>query len=170
MVEKWSPFEGLRAKLPAVGTDLLLTIEEVPALYSLQAKAKPVEKELGLPADISVGEITTQDNRHLICLGPDKWLLITDRPIPNPGPIAVDITQTRCWLRLEGLQAEALLNKLSNFDFKQLHVGNAAATELVGVQVVIVRNTNDGYLIGSATTHGPFLAESLIDAITFTGI
>lgn len=170
MVKSWSPFEDIESQFPIKGKNIELSIAEVGALYSIQATAEVIVEELGMPTDLGVGGTTSQDEKRLICLGPDKWLLIAKNPIPEPGYILVDVTQTHCWLDLDGTGAMAILNNLTPFDFNRLHVGSVAATEILGLAVIIERLTEAKFLIGTATTNGPFLSTSLIDAIALAEI
>ena len=77
MVKSWSPFEDIESQFPIKGKNIELSIAEVGALYSIQATAEVIVEELGMPTDLGVGGTTSQDEKRLICLGPDKWLLIS---------------------------------------------------------------------------------------------
>jgi len=116
------------------------------------------------------GRFTRSDSHILVFLGPDQAMLAFDHPTPDAEPVvrgalagAVYTTdQTDSWvaLSLRGPQARAALERFCPIDVDPVAfpVGNAARTAMEHMGAVLLRESEDGFLLLSASSSaGSFL-------------
>jgi sarcosine oxidase, subunit gamma len=112
-------------------------------------------------------------HRDILWLGPDEWLVITDRPIEEVREAfkgihsaVVDVTSSRVELEVAGPDAEETLSKAATLDFalRSFPVGACAQTNIARTQGIVRRTAPDRFVIYVRTSFAGYLEAWLRDA------
>lgn len=174
---QWSPFGAWSDRLPVQSEQA--TLAALPALRVWLLQADPesaawrdAADEIGLSPEQRVGAVARGDGKRLITTGPDAWLLTTAPDAmdlkPLPDVAAVEITEARVWLRLEGPGAAAALAKVVALDLRAdaFAVGDAFGAKLGPLSCLIDRIASDAFEISGHTSSAEFLAGLLAETLT----
>jgi len=180
----WTPFGAAGDRLPAERGDVTLAAAPTPTAWLLQAdygdaiwrEAAAAAAGVGVPG--SVGGVRGEAGRRILALGPDMWLLLSDGQPPAPAGLeelegrfghasAVEQTEARAWLTLEGAGAADALRRLSthDLDLAAFPAGTARGAMLGPVACILERLAADRFVIGGPVSTAEFLAELLLDAL-----
>lgn len=110
-------------------------------------------------------------HRDILWLGPDEWLVITERPVDKTRfagvhAAVVDVTSSRVELQVAGPDAEDTLSKAAtlDFDLRAFPVGACAQTNVARTQGIIRRTAPDRFVIYVRTSFARYLEAWLRDA------
>ena len=112
-------------------------------------------------------------HRDILWLGPDEWLVITDRAIEEVREAlqglhsaVVDVTSSRVELEVAGPDAEETLSKAATLDFalRSFPVGACAQTNIARTQGIVRRTAPDRFVIYVRTSFAGYLEGWLRDA------
>lgn len=186
-----SPLSRLTDELSA-GSSVQVQLREIPFLAQLGLRAVPgtasahaLEAELGGALPTRVGAVTElADNRHVLWLGPDDFLLIApDEADGGPDPTrltdqlagaleglpgqVVDLSANRTTLELQGVAAQQVLDKSCRLDLDEVAfpAGTAVATLLGSVGVVLWRVEPDRWWIMPRSSFAIHTARWLLDGM-----
>lgn len=173
---QWSPFGAWAGRLPVQSERATLTVLPTPRVWLLQADPdstawRDAADEIGLKPESRVGAVARGDGRRLIATGPDAWLLVAPPDAadlkPLAGVAAVEITEARAWLRLEGPGAELALAKVVALDLRKdaFPVGDAFGAKLGPLSSLIDRIADDAFEIAGHTSSAEFLAGLLAETL-----
>ena len=109
-----------------------------------------------------MGRVTVEQDHTEFSTSPGEMSVISDRPMPEA---AVDLTHVRAAFRVSGVNARALLMRLTPLDVTadMFPVGSAARTLVGGTTAEIVHDSVDTYLLIASRS----FAGSLWHAIAF---
>ena len=184
----WSPFGDSGKELPMTRAGTTVSIAETPATFVLQgdrndaAFLAAVEDAVGLTLPMTVGEVVRAKALRAFWLGPDMWLLLA--PLDEAEDAsrsltvltarflhasAVETTETRAWIKLEGPAARQTLMKLTARDLrdKALPVGACSGALLGPLHALLERVAEDAYMIAGPVSSAEFMAEMARDALAF---
>lgn len=186
----WSPFGDAGRVLPMARPGVRLSIMEPPTAFTVRgdisdtAFVQGLEAQFGLATPTSVGGVAVAGDMRLLWLGPDAWLLLAPQGEAGDAPAiarqlmvlearyshmaAVDTSDTRAWLRLDGPEARTTLAKLTPHDLRDaaLPVGACTAADLGPLHVLLERPEPESYIIAGAVSYAEHLAAMLADAVS----
>jgi sarcosine oxidase subunit gamma len=136
--------------------------------YSLRGKAADAgfmaacESALGARPPL---EPNTVDG-GILWLGPDEWLVVTDKVLSGTDLVLVDVTASRQTIDVAGPQAEETLSKAATLDFhvKAFPVGSCAQTNIARTQGILHRLDVQHFRIYVRTSFARYLRAWLDDA------
>jgi heterotetrameric sarcosine oxidase gamma subunit len=149
-------------------------------LADLSHLAKIGVKAQTPPFDIPYGRSVRKEDWIIAGSGPGEWTLIG--PIGATFPVAttgfatvIDLTHGRALMRLTGVRAARVLEKVCPIDFADRMCPNGAAFRAAVANVVtdVVRDDVGGvrsYLLHCERSSGQFLFDALLDAGAEFGI
>lgn len=183
--EDWSPFGALAVRLPAAAAEVTLSVLPTPATFLLLGDIDEpgwrdaIAGAAGVAPSRTVGAVATGADRRMLTLGPDMWLLLCDAPAAGLGQAlldaagrfaragAVETTETRVWLRLEGGGAATALAKLATLDLAPAAFppGCVYGARLGALACLLERRADDIFVVAGPTSSAEYLAGMLLDAI-----
>jgi len=133
---------------------------------------------LGTPLPAACGEVTSAGDHHVLWLGPDEWLVVTDaEPVgladqleaalgEEPG-LVLDASANRTVLDLTGPQARAVLEKGCPVDLhpRAFGPGRAVATTLGRVPLLLWQTHDDTYRLLPRSSFADYVGRWLLDAM-----
>lgn len=179
----WSAFGDVAARLPAgVGA---VELSELPTPTTVLLQGDPADNAwlaaagavAGVALGVDIGQAADAGERRAYRLGPDMWLLTCDGPSPadelaalagrHPQSGAVETTEARVWLKLEGAGAAGVLAKLATLDFRNaaFPVGKAVGAHIGPLSCLIERRGAEAFIVAGPTSSAEYLAELLVDAM-----
>lgn len=153
---------GLRAHSPLEGAELPARVRELPYLAQLDLRADPSDAALMArltevigarpPTEPNTAIVSDDGTRHVLWLGPDEWLILSEpgtgsalesavRPAIGEGRGAVvDVSANRTTLSVSGPRARDLLAFGCSLDLdeRRFKPGRCAQTMLARANVIIV--------------------------------
>ncbi len=198
MVERIDVLDRRRSPLHRLGRELAdgsnarVALREVPFLTQIGIRAEPgsatataIEAELGGPLPSAVGEVSSlAQDRQVLWLGPDEWLLIApDERTGGPDPAAladrlaralgalpgqiVDLSANRTTLELSGPHAQEVLEKSCRLDLhpRVFVPGRAVATLLESVGVILWRVEEQTWRVLPRSSFAQHVARWLLDGM-----
>lgn len=184
-----SPLGGLASELAAVGSPDTVTFTERPFRVQVELRVRPgagadLAGVVGTPLPGRVGEVTVTGSRHVLCLGPEWWL-VTDEPEREPrlecalaGELraaggqavsAVDVSAQRTTIDVAGPYARDVLAHGCSLDLHPRTFGPAgcASTQLAKAQVVL-QQLDDAptFRVFVRASFAEYLGRWLLDAAT----
>jgi sarcosine oxidase subunit gamma len=159
-------------------------IREVPFLTMIGLRVVPdtaaavgIEASLGSSLPAGCGAVTAADDRSVLWLSPDEFLVICDdepgeltRTLraalgDEPGSV-IDLSANRTTFELSGPSARAALEKGCSLDLhpRTFGVGTAFVTLIGSVPVIVWKTGEDAYRILPRSSFADFLGRWLLDA------
>ncbi len=153
---------GLRARSPLEGTGLPARVRELPFLVQIDLRADAGDAAMmarltdaiggRLPTEPKTAVVSDDGTRHVLWLGPDEWLILSEpdtgpaleeaiRDAIGDGPAAVvDVSANRTTLSVSGPRARDLLAFGCSIDLHERYFkpGMCAQTLLARANVIIV--------------------------------
>ena len=105
-------------------------------------------------------------NGEILWLGPDEWLVVTEKGLTGTPLVLVEVTASRQAIDITGPQAEETLSKAATLDFhvKSFPVGACAQTNIARTQGIIHRLGVQHFRIYVRTSFARYLRAWLDDA------
>ena len=136
------------------------------ARYSLRGRdPKALAKAVGHKVPTKIGE----SEGGMLCLGPDEWLL----RLPEGATVSmdeglplsvVDISERAISLVLEGPRAIDVLSSGCPRDLAKFAVGYGSRTIYETVEIVLIREAEDRWVVDVWRSFAPWLHEALVTA------
>jgi sarcosine oxidase subunit gamma len=159
--------DGLRlAEVPFVNQVNLRLSPEGPA-------ADAVGKELGVPLPVEPNTVARADDRTVLWLGPDEWLVLGGcdesrlRAAAGTEPASVvDVSAHRTTVRVSGAHSRDLLAHGCSLDLhpSRFPAGRCAQTMLAHAPVILLPLPADEFWVLVRASFARYLAEWLLDA------
>jgi sarcosine oxidase subunit gamma len=145
--------------------------------------AAKVAVVLGAPLPVACGEVASAGDHHVLWLGPDEWLVVTDAdPVgladqleaavgEEPG-LVLDVSANRTVLELTGPQARAVLEKGCPVDLhpRAFGPGRAVATTLARVPLILWQTADSSYRLLPRSSFADYTGRWVLDAMQeYTG-
>ena len=145
--------------------------------------AAKVAVVLGAPLPVACGEVASAGDHHVLWLGPDEWLVVTDAdPVgladqleaavgEEPG-LVLDVSANRTVLELTGPQARAVLEKGCPVDLhpRAFCPGRAVATTLARVPLILWQTAESSYRLLPRSSFADYTGRWVLDAMQeYTG-
>jgi sarcosine oxidase subunit gamma len=187
-----SPLEGFSTAFAQVATSTRgrVSLAELPFLAQLDLRADPGDGPLltrlgavvglDLPTVPNRAVATSDDDRHVLWLGPDEWLVI-DRPgtesalegrlraaIEDSRGSVVEVSANRTTLRLAGPAARGVLEHGCSIDLhpRAFGPGQCAQTLVARAGVIVLQvSPEPEYRLLVRPSFAAYLATWLLDAI-----
>lgn len=180
-----SPLAHLADRMAAASVSVTVSLSEVPFLgmVSLRVEqsspaAERVEDALGAPLPTRCGETTGTEDRQMLWLGPDEWLVVTtedaaaltgrlDAALGEDKGLALDVSANRTVIELTGPQARSVLEKGCPVDLHPRAFGpdRAVSTTLARVPVLLWQTGYDRYRLLPRSSFSDYVARWLLDAM-----
>lgn len=180
MTLRRSPLMGLEAR---AGDRVHLI--EVPYLAMVGLRLDPhgeaaaaVGREIGTPLPTSCGQVSSAGHRHILWLGPDEWLVVSDESpaslmtavsaaLVGQHAAVVDLSANRTTLELTGASARAVLEKGCPADLhpRSFGQGRAIVTTLARIPVLLWQVGPGAYWILPRSSLATYVARWLTDAM-----
>jgi len=145
-----------------------LRLADLTPLRKVHVKAEAA------PFAISYGRSTQQGDMLIAGSGPGEWTILAapNSPIELSVPgfaTVIDITHGRALVRLTGVHARGVLEKVCSIDLSDSMCPDGAAfrASVAGVVTDVVRHDQEGtrsYLLHCERSSGQFLFDALCDA------
>lgn len=191
LARRRSPLHRMTEEMEA-GSGDAVRLREVPFLAQIGLRAahgtpaaETLERALGGPLPRAVGDVTALgEDRHLLWLGPDDFLLIApDEADGGPEPSALtaelrdalgqhsgqvtDLSANRTTLELAGPRAQEVLDKSVRIDLDPpaFDTGRALVTLLGGVGVILWRVEADTIRVLPRASFAVHTAQWLLDGM-----
>ena len=105
-------------------------------------------------------------NGEILWLGPDEWLVVTEKVLSGTHLVLVEVTASRQVIDVSGPQAAETLSKAATLDFdvKSFAVGACAQTNLARTQGIVHRLGVQHFRIYVRTSFARYLRGWLDDA------
>jgi sarcosine oxidase subunit gamma len=186
IVQRRSPLAdvALDIREGAVSGDQRVSLTERPYMTMVGLRMDPsspaaaaVERVLGTSLPRSCGQVTANAGHHLLWLGPDEWLLVSE---PAPGTLldalvdavgdahaaVVDLSANRTVLELSGPAARSVLGKGCPLDLhpRAFETDRAVATTLARIPLVLWQIGPDSYRLLPRSSFAQYVAAWLLDA------
>jgi len=182
----WSPWGACAGRLPATRPGLTLAAPPTPAAWLLQADpedagfGKAAAAALGLAPPAVVGDVAAAaDGRRILALGPDMWLLVAPTAsAPDDAALralvdrfdhasAMEQTEARRWLAVDGPAAEELLARFVTLDLAlpAFPAGTARGCRIGQVTGLIERVSPERFLVAGPTSTAEHMAAAFLDAL-----
>ena len=132
-----------------IHADVRIALEPPMARYSLRARDRSkLEGALGGKIPREIGAI----EEDVICLGPDEWLMRSapDKAKPEASGKSisiVDVSERQVALSVEGERAIEVLQGGNPLDLENFPVGQAKRTIFEGVEIILIRETENRFTI-----------------------
>lgn len=136
------------------------------ARWSLRARdPQALSKAVGYKVPSKIGE----SQGGMLCLGPDEWLLRLPEgstiPLGGGLPLSVvDISERAISLVLEGPRAIEVLSSGCPRDLSKFAVGYASRTIYETVEIVLIRENEERWVVDVWLSFAPWLHEALVTA------
>lgn len=136
------------------------------ARWSLRGRdPKVLAKAVGHKVPTKIGE----SQGGMLCLGPDEWLLRLPEGSSIPSgeglPLSVvDISERAICLVIEGPRAVEVLSSGCPRDLSKFAVGYASRTIYETVEIVLIREAEDRWVVDVWRSFAPWLHEALVTA------
>ncbi|MFN2099630.1 sarcosine oxidase subunit gamma [Altererythrobacter sp. MF3-039] len=126
-----------------------VALEPPLARYSLRARDADLLERLiggGLPRAIG------SSSDGIICLGPDEWLMRMPLETSAPGKLGdpvsvVDVSDRQIAIAVEGQRAAEVIQGGNPLDLSKFPVGNGKRTIFEGVEIILIRESENRYII-----------------------
>lgn len=191
LARRRSPLHRMQQEMET-GSGDAVRLREIPFLAQIGLRVAPgspgadaLEQALGGPLPTAVGEVTAlSEDRHLLWLGPDDFLLIApDEADGGPDPVALtaqlrdvlgensgqvsDLSANRTTLELAGPRAQEVLDKSVRIDLDPpaFATGNALVTLLGGVGVILWRVQDETIRVLPRASFAVHTAQWLLDGM-----
>lgn len=134
---------------PATYGGVTISFAAPMARYAMRARdPKILETLLGEKLPRKIGEVSGE----IACLGPDEWLWRSAKIVPkNWGQDAaisiVDVSERSVCFLIEGPNARATLNSGCPLDLEHFAVGRATRTIYDGVEIIILRESEERFAV-----------------------
>ncbi|MEU4603859.1 sarcosine oxidase subunit gamma family protein [Kribbella sp. NPDC023972] len=186
-VQRRSPLADLTLDLRegAVSGDRHVSLTERPYLTMVGLRVDPsspaaaaVEGVLGTNLPRSCGQVTANAGHHLLWLGPDEWLIVSEL---EPGALlealldavgdahaaVVDLSANRTVLELSGPAARSVLSKGCPLDLhpRAFEAGRAVSTTLARMPLLLWQIGPDTYRLLPRSSFAQYVAAWLLDAM-----
>lgn len=140
--------------------------------------AAAVGRGIGAPLPTSCGEVSSVGHRHILWLGPDEWLVVSDEspasllsavsePLVGQHAAVVDLSANRTTLELTGQDARSVLQKGCPADLhpRSFGQGHAIVTTLARIPVILWQVGPGAYRILPRSSLAAYVADWLADAM-----
>lgn len=178
---------------PLTGVDLRHTdrvqLVEVPYLAMVGLRldghseaAAAVGRAIGAALPMTCGEVSSVGHRHILWLGPDEWLVVSDEspadllavvsaPLVGQHAAVVDLSANRTTLELTGQAARSVLEKGCPADLhpRSFGQGRAIVTTLARIPVLLWQVGPGAYWIMPRSSLAGYVASWLTDAMVEFG-
>lgn len=152
-------------------------ITEIPFLTMVNIRVPPtssaaarISVRLGGPLPVVPGSVVDANDRHILWLGPDEWLIVS-RPDDNelvdllaePGASIVDVSANRTTIEV---RSRDLLEHGCTLDLhpRAFHAGKCAQTMIARTQVILWQVSDDpGYRLLVRCSFAEYLADWITD-------
>lgn len=180
MTLRRSPLTGLEAR---AGDRVHLV--EVPYLAMVGLRLDPhggaaaaVGHALGAPLPTVCGQVSSVGHRHILWLGPDEWLVVSDESpadllatvteaLAGKHAAVVDLSANRTTLELTGPAARSVLEKGCPADLhpRSFGQGRAIVTTLARIPVLLWQVGPGAYWILPRSSLAAYVAAWITDAM-----
>lgn len=184
MTLRRSPLAGAET-----GSTDRVQLVEVPYLAMVGLRLDPRSEAaaalagaIGAPVPTVCGEVSSAGHRHILWLGPDEWLVVSDEPpadlfaalaTPLEGQHAavVDLSANRTTLELTGTAARSVLEKGCPADLhpRAFRSGQAIVTTLARIPVLLWQVGPGAYRVMPRSSLAAYVASWLADAMVEFG-
>lgn len=180
------PLEGLEYSSVA-GPQIRMVPTNNCLRLSLRIDPKNLEQAslaFGLKIPDTLGQMTSKDGRHALCLGPDDWLLMVQENerveifkqfSSLTGSVLhslVDISHRMVGIEISGLGAALMINCGCPLDLNQLKIGTCTRTVLDKIEIVLMRHEKEVFQLEIIRSFAPyawaFLLQAGEDVATFS--
>jgi sarcosine oxidase subunit gamma len=140
--------------------------------------AAAVEGRLGAQLPRRCGQVTAQGPHHVLWLGPDEWLVVSDEAadvvvealtaaVGDAHAAVVDLSANRTLLELSGPAARSVLEKGCPVDLhpRAFEADRAVATTLARVPLLLWQSGPDTYRLLPRSSMAQYVASWLLDAM-----
>jgi sarcosine oxidase subunit gamma len=180
-----SPLAHLADRMAEASRTVAVVLSETAYAGMVSVRVDPaspaaarVAAVLGTPLPMACGEVTSAGDHHVLWLGPDEWLVVTDaEPVgladqleaalgEEPG-LVLDVSANRTVLELTGPQARAVLEKGCPVDLhpRAFGPGRAVATTLARVPLLLWQTDDDTYRLLPRSSFADYTGRWLLDAM-----
>jgi sarcosine oxidase, subunit gamma len=134
---------------PATYAGVTVSLAAPMARYSMRARdPKMLEMLLGEKLPLKIGAVLGD----IACLGPDEWLWRSPDATPknwgeDNNASIVDVSERSVCFLIEGPNARAVLNSGCPLDLENFAVGRATRTIYDGVEIIILRESEDRFAV-----------------------
>jgi len=169
----------------AVTGDRQVRLAELPYLTMISVRVDPgspaaaaVEGVLGARLPRSCGQVTADGSHHVLWLGPDEWLIVSEvapgvlldaltDAVGDAHAALVDVSANRTLLELSGPAARSVLEKGCPVDLhpRFFDAGRAVATTLARIPLLIWQAGPDKYRLMPRSSFAQYVASWLLDAM-----
>ncbi|MGN6723480.1 MAG: sarcosine oxidase subunit gamma [Marmoricola sp.] len=184
MTLRRSPLMGLEAR---AGDRVHLI--EVPYLAMVGLRLDPhgeaaaaVGRAIGVPLPTTCGQVSSVGHRHVLWLGPDEWLVVSDESpaallatvssaVDGQHAAVVDLSANRTTLELTGQAARAVLEKGCPADLhpRSFGQGKAIVTTLARVPVLLWQVGPGAYWVMPRSSLATYVSRWITDAMVEFG-
>lgn len=185
--ERRSPLADLATEIRerAVRGARHVVLTERPYLTMIGLRVDPaspaaagVERVLGTKLPRSCGQVTAYGDHHVLWLGPDEWLVVSEvtagalldafaDAVGDAHAAVVDLSANRTVLELSGRAARSVLRKGCPVDLhpRAFEAGRAVATTLAHVPLLLWQVGPDVYRLMPRSSFAQYVASWLLDAM-----
>jgi sarcosine oxidase subunit gamma len=166
------------AETTANSSEAAVAIEELGPRTRFSLRCRPASTAalsgaLVLELPDRIGERFEENDREVVCLGPDEWMILTSEaggrsivdalaPLRESHPHSLtDISDREVSLRLTGTDALTLLSLGCPRDLSKLVVGRAVRTVFDGVTVIVWRDEPESFRLDAWRSFMPHVRELL---------
>lgn len=186
-LQRRSPLADLaeRIREGSVTGDRQVRLAELPFLSMISVRVEPgspaaaaVEGALGADLPRSCGQVTAHGPHHVLWLGPDEWLIVSEAApsdvhgalldaVGDAHAAVVDVSANRTVLELSGLSARSVLEKGCPVDLhpRAFEAGRAVATTLARIPLLLWQVGPDTYRLLPRSSFAQYVACWLLDAM-----
>ncbi len=186
-LQRRSPLSDLaeRIRAGAVTGDRQVRLTELPFLTMISVRVDPgspaaaaVEGALGAHLPRSCGQVTADGPHHVLWLGPDEWLVVSETApsdlhgaltdaVGDAHAAVVDVSANRTLLELSGPSARCVLEKGCPVDLhpRAFEDGRAVMTTLARIPLLLWQTGPDTYRLLPRSSFAQYVACWLLDAM-----
>ncbi len=129
---------------------------------------------LGIPK--TLGEMSSKDGRHALCLGPDDWLLMVQEN--DAGEVfkrfsslngsvlhsLVDVSHRTVGIEISGPGAALMINCGCPLDLDKFEIGACTRTVLDKIEIILMRHERDVFQLEIVRSFAPYAWAFLLQA------
>jgi sarcosine oxidase, subunit gamma len=150
------------------GKGVTISLAPPMARYSMRARqAQALETLLGIKVPKKIGET----EGGIACLGPDEWFLRADAdtmiPMGEGLPLSItNVSERSVGIVVDGPGAAALIMSGCPQDLDRLAVGRASRTIFETVEIILIREAEDRFLVDVWRSFASWLWTALTETAT----
>lgn len=140
--------------------------------------AAAIERVLGTNLPRSCGQVTANGGHHVLWLGPDEWLVVSERTsgdlldaltgaVGDAHAAVVDLSANRTVLELSGPAARSVLRKGCPVDLhpRAFEANRAVATTLARIPLLLWQIGPESYRLLPRSSFAEYVENWLLDAM-----